>query len=158
LQSAFRKALGLVGAAVRNGTSHAAYLHGSFGAGKSHFLTVLHAVRIKVSDTRTERKVPAPGDVAAPTADAESGRGLILVEALAQAWGVVPRVVGKTVWALVERPAAVAAEERDGPSRGPGAAEYACLGSPTAGGPVAQPPVASRDGREDQEDDGKRSR
>ncbi|MGA5441975.1 PglY protein [Streptomyces griseoincarnatus] len=44
LQGAFRKALGLVGTAVRSGNSHAAYLHGSFGAGKSHFLTVLHAV------------------------------------------------------------------------------------------------------------------
>lgn len=44
LRKAFRKALGIVGAAVRTGDSHAAYLHGSFGAGKSHFLTVLHAV------------------------------------------------------------------------------------------------------------------
>ncbi|MFC4035546.1 PglY protein [Streptomyces polygonati] len=44
LQTAFTRALGLVGAAVRTGSSHAAYLHGSFGAGKSHFLTVLHAV------------------------------------------------------------------------------------------------------------------
>ncbi|HZF86962.1 PglY protein [Streptomyces sp.] len=44
LQKAFRKALGIVAKAVRTGDSHAAYLHGSFGAGKSHFLTVLHAV------------------------------------------------------------------------------------------------------------------
>ncbi|CAG7628126.1 PglY protein [Actinacidiphila bryophytorum] len=44
LRNAFKSALALVGAAVRTGTSHAAYLHGSFGAGKSHFLTVLHAV------------------------------------------------------------------------------------------------------------------
>src|SRR5690606_13432495 len=44
LRKAFRKALGLVAKAVRTGDSHAAYLHGSFGAGKSHFLTVLHAV------------------------------------------------------------------------------------------------------------------
>jgi hypothetical protein len=44
LQGAFRQALRLVAAAVRTGTSHAAYLHGSFGAGKSHFLTVLHAI------------------------------------------------------------------------------------------------------------------
>lgn len=43
LQKQFRKALGIVAAAVRSGDSHAAYLHGSFGAGKSHFLTVLHA-------------------------------------------------------------------------------------------------------------------
>ncbi|MFD6193700.1 PglY protein [Streptomyces sp. NPDC060275] len=44
LRKAFRMALGLVAKAVRTGDSHAAYLHGSFGAGKSHFLTVLHAV------------------------------------------------------------------------------------------------------------------
>lgn len=44
LQGAFRRALNLVRAATRDGSSHAAYLHGSFGAGKSHFLTVLHAV------------------------------------------------------------------------------------------------------------------
>ncbi len=34
----------IVRAAVRSGSSHAAYLHGSFGSGKSHFLTVLHAI------------------------------------------------------------------------------------------------------------------
>jgi hypothetical protein len=44
LRQAFAKALSLVRAAVRDGVSHAAYLHGSFGSGKSHFLTVLHAV------------------------------------------------------------------------------------------------------------------
>lgn len=44
LQEQFRSALKLVRGAVRKGSSEAAYLHGSFGAGKSHFLTVLHAV------------------------------------------------------------------------------------------------------------------
>ncbi|GAA3377582.1 hypothetical protein GCM10020367_53800 [Streptomyces sannanensis] len=44
LQGAFRHALSIVSNAVRTGNSHAAYLHGSFGAGKSHFLSVLHAV------------------------------------------------------------------------------------------------------------------
>ncbi|GAA0632041.1 hypothetical protein GCM10009535_04600 [Streptomyces thermocarboxydovorans] len=44
LQEQFRKALSLVRGAIRKNTSYAAYLHGSFGAGKSHFLTVLHAV------------------------------------------------------------------------------------------------------------------
>lgn len=44
LRQAFGKALGIVRAAVRNNSSYAAYLHGSFGSGKSHFLTVLHAV------------------------------------------------------------------------------------------------------------------
>jgi hypothetical protein len=44
LRDAFTRALNLVRAAARDGNSHAAYLHGSFGSGKSHFLTVLHAV------------------------------------------------------------------------------------------------------------------
>jgi hypothetical protein len=44
LEQAFRKSLDIVKAAVRDNTSHAAYLHGSFGSGKSHFLTVLHAI------------------------------------------------------------------------------------------------------------------
>ncbi|RZT87173.1 hypothetical protein EV383_4082 [Pseudonocardia sediminis] len=44
LATAFDDALGLVSAGARSGNSHAAYLHGSFGSGKSHFLTVLHAI------------------------------------------------------------------------------------------------------------------
>lgn len=44
LAKEFDKALRLVRGSVRKNTSYAAYLHGSFGAGKSHFLTVLHAV------------------------------------------------------------------------------------------------------------------
>lgn len=56
-------------------------------------------VRVEVTDTRTERCPPAPGRLAAPPPDAETGRGLLLVEALALAWGVTERTVGKTVWA-----------------------------------------------------------
>ncbi|MFV0135034.1 hypothetical protein ACLGIH_17725 [Streptomyces sp. HMX87] len=44
LAKEFDKALRLVRGAVRKSSSYAAYLHGSFGSGKSHFLTVLHAV------------------------------------------------------------------------------------------------------------------
>ncbi|HEU5357056.1 MAG TPA: hypothetical protein VFU65_21480 [Actinocrinis sp.] len=44
LRNAFGQALSLVKTGVSKNSSHAAYLHGSFGAGKSHFLTVLHAV------------------------------------------------------------------------------------------------------------------
>ncbi|MFW6695732.1 hypothetical protein [Streptomyces sp. MAR4 CNX-425] len=44
LAKEFDKALRLVRGAVRKGSSYAAYLHGSFGSGKSHFLTVLHSV------------------------------------------------------------------------------------------------------------------
>ncbi|KKZ74756.1 ATP-binding protein [Streptomyces showdoensis] len=52
-------------------------------------------VRIEVSDARAERE-PAPD----PYPD-EHGYGLLLVGALATAWGVKGRSVGKTVWATV---------------------------------------------------------
>ncbi|MET9589503.1 ATP-binding protein [Streptomyces sp. NPDC006516] len=50
---------------------------------------------VEVSDTHPVR--PA---LVTPTADAEHGRGLVLVDALATRWGVRDRVgPGKTVWA-----------------------------------------------------------
>ncbi|MFB8118770.1 ATP-binding protein [Streptomyces sp. NPDC056465] len=60
-------------------------------------------VRVEVADTRGERwplvRTGLPGDV-------ESGRGLLLVGALAAAWGAVERdgAPGKTVWAEVAVP------------------------------------------------------
>ncbi|MFE7379509.1 ATP-binding protein [Streptomyces zhihengii] len=62
------------------------------------------AARVEVTDTRSERQ-PATGP--RPLAsDGESGRGLLLVEALARDWGVTPRPTppGKTVWAVVSLP------------------------------------------------------
>ncbi|MEU9540539.1 ATP-binding protein [Streptomyces mirabilis] len=57
-------------------------------------------LRLEVSDTRPERRpaVTAPADPYA-----ESGRGLLLVTALADDWGVTDRRSGpgKTVWAVV---------------------------------------------------------
>lgn len=58
-------------------------------------------VRVEVSDTRAERRVPTPESLAAPSPDDESGRGLLIVQALAHAWGVAPRDIGKTVWAEI---------------------------------------------------------
>ncbi|MBQ0883673.1 ATP-binding protein [Streptomyces sp. RM72] len=53
-------------------------------------------LRIEVTDTRGQ-ELPAPRT---PAPDAESGRGLLLVEALADRWGVVDgRFPRKTVWA-----------------------------------------------------------
>ncbi|MYU55016.1 MULTISPECIES: BREX-2 system ATPase PglY [Streptomyces] len=40
----FNEALGIIKAAVDSHSSKAAYLHASFGAGKSHFMAVLHAL------------------------------------------------------------------------------------------------------------------
>ena len=41
LAGCFEAALSLIGTAVQEGTSKGAYLHGSFGSGKSHFMAVL---------------------------------------------------------------------------------------------------------------------
>ncbi|MFF3996467.1 ATP-binding protein [Streptomyces cyaneofuscatus] len=61
-------------------------------------------LRIEVTDTRGDSIPPGPGAVKAPEDDhAENGRGLLIVEALADHWGVasgpVPR---KTVWAEID--------------------------------------------------------
>ncbi|MFJ8881992.1 ATP-binding protein [Streptomyces sp. NPDC102402] len=57
-------------------------------------------IRIEVTDTRTER-MPTP---TSPAPDAEAGRGLLLVAALATRWGITPRTAapGKTVWGEVD--------------------------------------------------------
>ncbi|MEU1350060.1 ATP-binding protein [Streptomyces sp. NPDC005795] len=56
-------------------------------------------LRIELTDTRGDR-LPSP---AAPGPLAESGRGLLIVEALADRWGVVEGPVPrKTVWAELD--------------------------------------------------------
>jgi anti-sigma regulatory factor (Ser/Thr protein kinase) len=62
------------------------------------------ALWIEVTDTRTD-KCPRR-DPQRPSPDEESGRGLLLVDALAARWGITPRAAGpgKTVWAVVEVP------------------------------------------------------
>ncbi|WP_369144668.1 ATP-binding protein [Streptomyces sp. R44] len=63
-------------------------------------LRVADVARIEVSDTRAERVPPRPGRLPEPEL-LEGGRGLLLVEALADRWGWCPRLraPGKTVWA-----------------------------------------------------------
>ncbi|MFF4247273.1 ATP-binding protein [Streptomyces sp. NPDC001822] len=60
-------------------------------------------LRIEVTDARGERMPPAPEAVGLPDGEAESGRGLLIVGALADRWGTdagpAPR---KTVWAEVD--------------------------------------------------------
>ncbi|MEU9548062.1 ATP-binding protein [Streptomyces werraensis] len=86
-------------------------------------------VRVEVTDTQGDRLPEPPHTPMAhagePTADSTrtGGRGLFLVEALADRWGCVPRPdgPGKTVWAeytaaTVTAPATVA---RYGPSAAP---------------------------------------
>ncbi|MEU8564455.1 ATP-binding protein [Streptomyces cyaneofuscatus] len=61
-------------------------------------------LRIEVTDTRGDSVPPGPGAVKAPEDDnAENGRGLLIVEALADHWGVAPGPVPrKTVWAEID--------------------------------------------------------
>ncbi|MFE9991827.1 ATP-binding protein [Streptomyces sp. NPDC005381] len=77
-------------------TANAA-LHGRVRGRHARLALTLTAgtLRIEVTDARGDR-LPAP----TPHADGESGRGLLLVASLADAWGCEPHHPGgKTVWA-----------------------------------------------------------
>ncbi|MER7486868.1 ATP-binding protein [Streptomyces sp. NPDC126497] len=55
-------------------------------------------VRVEVADAAAAKRPPASAPPTCP--EGESGRGLLLVEALVLRWGTEPRrPVGKTVWA-----------------------------------------------------------
>jgi anti-sigma regulatory factor (Ser/Thr protein kinase) len=61
-------------------------------------------LRIEVSDARGEHRPPGPGTLPEPGPDEATGRGLLLVEALADRWSVRDREPGgKTVRAEIER-------------------------------------------------------
>ncbi|MER6699288.1 ATP-binding protein [Streptomyces fimicarius] len=59
-------------------------------------------LRIEVSDTRGERRPPGPGEISVPDGGADGGRGLLIVEALADRWAVFDRNPGKTVRAELD--------------------------------------------------------
>lgn len=64
-----------------------------------------YTLRIDVSDARGERRPPRPGEIVLPSSVADGGRGLLLVEELADRWAVLDRVpVGKTVRAELDLP------------------------------------------------------
>ncbi|MFJ3760768.1 ATP-binding protein [Streptomyces sp. NPDC090080] len=69
---------------------------------------VTGSVRVEVTDTLTERLPPAPGAVEPAGPLADGGRGLVLVDALADRWEVLSRgcadAPGKTVRAEVDLP------------------------------------------------------
>ncbi|WP_328954267.1 ATP-binding protein [Kitasatospora purpeofusca] len=61
-------------------------------------------LRIEVSDCRGDKRPVLP-DPRACSTDAQSGRGLTLVDALADRWGTLPREPNaKTVWAELDLP------------------------------------------------------
>jgi anti-sigma regulatory factor (Ser/Thr protein kinase) len=69
---------------------------------QTDFVLAIHArgqIRIEVSDSGGGRPIvlsPAPHEL--------SGRGLRIVEAMSDAWGVVPGSDGKAVWFTVPQP------------------------------------------------------
>jgi hypothetical protein len=75
LVDAFSNALGFIQQAVQTGGSKAAYLHGSFGSGKSHFMAVLNL--LLAGNTRA-RATPELADVVARHGWTE-GRKFLLV-------------------------------------------------------------------------------
>lgn len=83
-----------------------AVTHGRFPGRDFVVTAVIHGrtLRIAVSDTRGELRPPAPGDPYPSMPPlAETGRGLLLVDALADRWDVLDRVsVGKTVVAELD--------------------------------------------------------
>jgi len=76
LAKAFDEALGLVASAIGDGESKAAYLQGSFGSGKSHFMAMLHL--LLSHDTHARSKPELHGVVSkwGPTLD---GKRFLLV-------------------------------------------------------------------------------
>ncbi|MDT9689817.1 ATP-binding protein [Streptomyces sp. P9(2023)] len=66
------------------------------------FTPVTGALRLAVTDARGERLPVVRTDSEASRPDGESGRGLLLVAALADRWGAEPYPPsGKTVWAEI---------------------------------------------------------
>ena len=75
LEDAFGNALGFIQQAVQTGSSKAAYLHGSFGSGKSHFMAVLNLL---LAGNTQARAIPELADVVARNGWT-SGRKFLLV-------------------------------------------------------------------------------
>jgi len=76
LAANFDKALGLIKSAVETGSSRAAYLDGSFGSGKSHFMAVLYAILSGDVDARGKKGL---ADVVAKHDPWMRGRKFLLV-------------------------------------------------------------------------------
>lgn len=76
LATAFDQALGLVASAIADGRSKGAYLHGSFGSGKSHFMAVLHLL---LQHNPAARAKPELAPVLVKHDDQLRGRKVLLV-------------------------------------------------------------------------------
>ncbi|MEV5525812.1 ATP-binding protein [Streptomyces prunicolor] len=79
-----------------------AVIHGRATRG-SHVLVAYHLdddlLRVEVRDAASG--MPRIGSSTSEDAEPEGGRGLQIVAALADSWGITPRVIGKSVWAEI---------------------------------------------------------
>ena len=76
LVECFDRAMGLITSAVEERDDKGAYLHGSFGAGKSHFMAMLHLL---VEGDPRARSLPELAPVVQRYADRLDGRNTLLV-------------------------------------------------------------------------------
>ncbi len=93
-------------------------------------------VRVEASDG-----VPGGLHTRQYSSTATTGRGLRIVESLAQAWGVAPTDAGKTVWALLplEDPLPAGDDDEQDGAQAPSAP---AAGQPASSGPVARAAAA----------------
>ncbi|MFJ6914986.1 SpoIIE family protein phosphatase [Streptomyces sp. NPDC101133] len=96
---------------------------------------------VEVADRHPSRAPSGGGDHETPHDPAEYGRGLRLVAALAEAWGITYRPGSKTVWARLP---AGGAEPADGAGVGAGLAEATPAGAGVEG--VGAPGATARTG------------
>jgi hypothetical protein len=69
VKSAFNDALGLVASAMTDGQSKAAFLQGSFGSGKSHFMAMLHLLLARDTHARSKPELHGLLDTWGPRLD-----------------------------------------------------------------------------------------
>ena len=72
----FDGSLSLIGSAIRESTSKGAYLHGSFGSGKSHFMAVL---TLLLRDDALARSIPELAGAVAKANAWITGRQFVVV-------------------------------------------------------------------------------
>src|SRR3954447_6410825 len=76
LADAYKNALGFIASAITENRSKAAYLDGSFGSGKSHFMAVLHLI---LQHDAKARSIPELADPIAATDPVLGARSFELV-------------------------------------------------------------------------------
>jgi anti-sigma regulatory factor (Ser/Thr protein kinase) len=75
-------------------------------------------IRIEVRDTGRGRPRPL-----SPAPQDPSGRGLLIVEAMSERWGVIPASSGKTVWFTLPKPETSSESSRSAAARRRGSGE-----------------------------------